>query len=410
MNKLTLLILLVTAAVLAACAGGTSSEQGAQQTGESAGVFMDTDAYALDAFDSATMGEPSAASTDASEKSVTTIEAQGEAERKVIANASLSLEVAAVQQAIANIRAIATGLGGFVEQLHSSGGDRGQSASMVVRVPEAQFSPALDRITAVGELLSQSVGSQDVTEQSIDLEARLKSALRQEQSLLNLLSRAASVADVLSIERELTRVRSDIERLQGQQAFLNRQVEMATINVNLSVPFVATEPPSASLTVEVGAVGERVDEVKRLVASLDGTVDRVFLSFWDGREHADMTVRVFASDFVRVLAGIEAAGALVSKEVSEGSEAGDASAEEPNAPIRVTYVQGTASRVWLYIVAGAAGAAILAGALAALLIWRRGPRPGTARGPESRGPRGHPGIQKRSEEGPTLLGTFFCLL
>ena len=82
-------------------------------------------------------------------------------------------------------------------------------------MPQAQFSPAVDRIESVGKVRSKNLGSEDVSERFIDLQARLKSSLREEESLLSLLGRTTTVSEVLAIERELTRVRSSIERFQG---------------------------------------------------------------------------------------------------------------------------------------------------------------------------------------------------
>ena len=88
----------------------------------------------------------------------------------------------------------------------------------------------------VGKVQSKNFGSEDVSERFIDLQARLKSSLREDESLLSLLDRTSTVIEVLAIERELTRVRLDIERLQGQLNFLERRIDLATITVSLSSP------------------------------------------------------------------------------------------------------------------------------------------------------------------------------
>ena len=88
----------------------------------------------------------------------------------------------------------------------------------------------------VGKVQSKNLGSEDVSERFIDLQARLKSSLREDESLLSLLDRTSTVIEVLAIERELTRVRLDIERLQGQLNFLERRIDLATITVSLSSP------------------------------------------------------------------------------------------------------------------------------------------------------------------------------
>lgn len=101
-------------------------------------------------------------------------------------------------------------------------------------MPQAQFSSAVEQIELVGKVQSKNLGSEDVSERFIDLQARLKSSLREEESLLSLLGRTSTVSEVLAIELELTRVRSDIERFQGQSNFLERRIDLATITVSLS--------------------------------------------------------------------------------------------------------------------------------------------------------------------------------
>ena len=193
------------------------------------------------------------------------------AEPKVISTAFLSIEVDLVEAATTQVRDIADSLGGFLENLNSSGADEGQQANMTVRVPQAQFSDAVERIELVGKVQSKNLGSEDVSERFIDLQAHLKSSIREEESLLSLLGRTTTVSEVLTIERELTRVRSSIERFQGQLNFLERRIDLATITVSLFSPDKASgEPPSASMRIEVNGVTDHVDAVKSLAASSNG--------------------------------------------------------------------------------------------------------------------------------------------
>ena len=248
-----------------------------------------------------------------------------------------------VQTSVAEVRAIAEGLGGFVEKLSRSDSRDSQQATVIIRVPEVEFFAALESIEALGKVRSQSVGTEDVTERFIDMEARLKSALREEESLLALLEKALSVSEVLSIERELSRVRSEIERLQGQLNFLERRVEMATIVVTLFPPEVkVAQPPSASLTVEVANVAVAAREVRSLTSSIGGLVDESFLSARDGSETAVLSLRVFSRNFEQAMATIEGQGKVRSKDVWEGTTPRDAEPEppkEPDARIGVSFVE-----------------------------------------------------------------------
>ncbi|MCH9035708.1 MAG: DUF4349 domain-containing protein [Chloroflexi bacterium] len=303
------------------------------------------------------------------------------AERKVVSTASLTVEVEDVQGAVAQVRAISEGLGGFVEQLSVSGDAERRQAVVTVRVPQDQFLDALDGIEALGKLRNEDIGSEDVTERFIDLEARLKSSIREEQSLLSLLERADSVADVLTIERELSRVRSDIERYQGQLNFLERRVALATITVFLHQPdSQASVPPSATLTVEVSDVTETIGRVKALVSSLEGELDRVFISTRNGVERGEIALRVLARDFENTLTSIVDQGEVQSKAVSEGSGDPGPEDEKPDAPITVTFIEeeGSSSTGLIIAIAAPIGGVALAVVLGIgfLLAYRYGRRKG----------------------------------
>ena len=308
------------------------------------------------------------------------------ADRQVISSASVAVEVEDVQAATAEVRLIAEGFGGFVEQLSSSGGPERQRATMTVRVPQDQFFSALERIELLGSVQSQNLGSEDVSEQFIDLEARLKSSLREEQSLLSLLERTDTVSEVLTIERELSRVRSDIERFQGQLNFLERRVDLATISVSLFPPEVETgEPPSAALTLSVSDVDATVDRVKGLVRSLDGVIDLVFLAQRDDKQQADLSLRVFTAQFDQAMDFFEGQGKVLSKELSEGKLPSDGSSGpnvKPTARVGLTLLEEVSSSNTGLIVAIAAplGGVALAGILGVLFFWtyRTGRRRGVA--------------------------------
>ncbi|MSQ13102.1 MAG: DUF4349 domain-containing protein [Dehalococcoidia bacterium] len=242
------------------------------------------------------------------------------ADRKVISTASMVVEVADVSKALTEVRTTAQNLGGFVENLSSSGDAQQQRATVTVRVTQDRFFAAMDHISALGIVLSQNIGSQDVTEQFIDLKARLQTGQRQEQSLLTLLQRAQSVTDILTIERELTRIRADIERSQGQLNFLERRVDLATITVTLAPPEEASgDAPSAALGLEVDDAARTVERVKVFVASQKGIVDSVFISERDGEKQAEIVMRVFPVDFDLALATLASEGEVRSREVREGT-------------------------------------------------------------------------------------------
>ncbi len=294
------------------------------------------------------------------------------ADRKVISSASLSIEVQVVPEAEAEVQRIAESVGGFVENLTSSGGPERQRATITVRVPPNQFYSTVDLIAALGTIQARNLGSEDVSEQFIDLEARLKSALKEEESLLSLLDRASAVSEVLAIERELFRVREAIERFQGQLNFLERRVELATIVVSLTSPEVRKgDPPSGNLVIHAPDVVTGVENIKGFATSQKGVVDRVFLSQRDGREQAQIAIRVFSAGFDGAMRFLETQGNVRSKEISEGTVLLGQTLEqsqEPEAAIEISLVskKGLSNGALIAAIAGPLGGIALAGVLGRL--------------------------------------------
>ena len=244
-------------------------------------------------------------------------------QRRTISRASVSVEVEEVQRAVERVNAIADAYGGFVEQLSSSGSGPAMRADLTVRVLQENFTSAVLEIQNLGEVQHLDLGQEDVTEQFIDLEARLKSAQREEESLLALLDQASSIEHVLTIERELSRVRSQIERLQGQLNHLQQRADLATVHVSLFPPEERLRlPPSAHLSIEDTGVSVRVSEFSKLVESLDGEIEWVSVTTDDGRENADVAALLPPAEFSKVVSFLERRGKVVYKEVQEGTRAG----------------------------------------------------------------------------------------
>jgi hypothetical protein len=291
------------------------------------------------------------------------------AQRQVISQGSLSVEVEDVPSAAENVRLIAEGVGGFVEQLSSQGVDELQRSTITVRVPQPEFFAVFGRIKALGKVLNENAGSEDVTERFIDLEARLKSSQREEVSLLSLLERADRVSETLTIERELTRIRTELEQVQGQLNFLERRVDLATIVVALLPPnFRENEPASASVALVVSDVSRRVEETKSLALAAAGEIDQIFTTSRDGVERASLTVRVFAQDFERVLSALEAQGEVVRKDVQQEiipTDPGAAVSETPRSRIVLEYAEEeedeSNSEIWIAI--GSAASVVVLGFL-----------------------------------------------
>ena len=161
------------------------------------------------------------------------------AERKVIRTADLALVVEDTQAAMARLRAIATTYGGYVAEANVwQVKENLLRGTVTLRVDAARFDEVLDRIREIAlEVQRENIGSQDVTEEYVDLQARLRNLEATEQELLALLKevreRTRSADEVLQVYRELTRIREEIERIRGRMQYLENRVQLATITVEL---------------------------------------------------------------------------------------------------------------------------------------------------------------------------------
>lgn len=203
------------------------------------------------------------------------------AERKIIRDATLTLEVEDPTKAAERVTSIAESRGGFVvssESRHvSSGGRKGQSYEVFTvqfRVPAAQFDAALKDVRATaGEVTAEKVSGKDVTEEYIDLEARLRTQRALEAQLLDILKRANAVDDAISVQRELATVRGDIERVEGRRRFLESQSSLSTINVTLQPP-----APLIGTTGFFHSVAEALGDGVDIAANITLFLIRAFLA------------------------------------------------------------------------------------------------------------------------------------
>ena len=157
-------------------------------------------------------------------------------EKQVIKNATLSLVVKKIDDAVEGIRSAAENADGFIENasVYESGGNT-KSGRVVVRVPADRFEETVGVIKALAIKVSrEDINARDVTEQMVDLKARLDNARAEEKQYLAIMKRASKVEDVLKVTERLYQVRERIERLEGQITYLSRQVAMSTITVNLT--------------------------------------------------------------------------------------------------------------------------------------------------------------------------------
>jgi len=165
------------------------------------------------------------------------------AERKIIRDAELSLEVASPTEAQRKVSGIAEAHNGFVvtseskQRQSNDGTQRLLDVTLVIRVPSTQFGPVLDQIHALSPTITdEKQTGQDVTEEFIDLEARIKTQKALEAQFLEIMKQAHKVEEALEVQRQIANVRGEIEKLEGRKRFLENRSSLSTITVKLNAP------------------------------------------------------------------------------------------------------------------------------------------------------------------------------
>jgi hypothetical protein len=157
-------------------------------------------------------------------------------DKKIIKNGSLSLVVKNTEKSLGEIESIARNFEGFIENSNIyeiSDGEKTGSVSL--RVPSKNFSETLNALKKIAiKVSNETVSSNDVTAQYVDLEAEINNYKAEEKQYREIMARAVKIEDVLNVASRLADVRGKIDRAEAQLNYLARQVDMSTINVSLT--------------------------------------------------------------------------------------------------------------------------------------------------------------------------------
>lgn len=163
-------------------------------------------------------------------------------ERMIVRTGNMSLVVDDVTESRDVIAQLAVGFSGYVVSSQISGEEQDMRGWISIRVPDEKFDQALAELRNLAVRVErESTDSQDVTEEYVDLQSRLKNAEATESQYLALLEKAEDVEDILRIYDSLSRVRQEIEQIKGRMQYLKRTSSMSLISVNLEP--VATAKP-----------------------------------------------------------------------------------------------------------------------------------------------------------------------
>jgi acetolactate synthase regulatory subunit len=150
-----------------------------------------------------------------------------------------SVQVDSLDVGIARIREVARRTNAVIANTSMEGGrDQTRAASLELRIPSERFDEAVTGLTPIGKVESVNVTVQDVGEEFVDAQARVANAHRLEQRLVELLAnRTGKLSDVLTVERELARVREEIERYEGRLRYLRSRASVSTLSIAIHEPF-----------------------------------------------------------------------------------------------------------------------------------------------------------------------------
>ena len=240
------------------------------------------------------------------------------ANRKLIRNATIELEIISFDDAVQKITAFAKEERDYVattsSEKQANGKLRGQ---VVVKVLPENLDRFLQKIRKLGELKNQTLGTEDVTKAYFDTDARLKNAHVMEQRLIDMLkTKTGKVSDLLQVEKELARVREEIEKMQGELKYWDSQVQFATVTISLAEKDM--EEPAAFLIKERSQLAlyapdvEKIyNDIKALASSGSGRMQITNAQLnrdYSGRISATMSMLIAPEESDAVIARVKSLG------------------------------------------------------------------------------------------------------
>jgi len=167
--------------------------------------------------------------------------------RKIVKTGSMTLEVENIAETLDEVAEMADELNGYVVSSYKYEYKRRVLGRITIRVPFEKFEEAFERLRQLAVAVpDETTRATDVTEEYVDLEARLSNLLATEAQYLALMEEAENVEEMLMVQKELSKVRGEIEQIEGRMKYLEQTSETSLIEVDLEETQGFTEPWSAS--------------------------------------------------------------------------------------------------------------------------------------------------------------------
>jgi hypothetical protein len=173
--------------------------------------------------------------------------------RRIIYDATIDMVVDSLSVAERAIRTLIKEHGGFLAESDQSSQTSDQRrAKWRVRVPVDRFDSFVAGVSRLGEVRLSHIGSQDVTEEYFDIQARIRNKQEEEKRLLKHLAESTGqIKDILEVERELSRVRGEVEQMQGRLRFLSDRTELSTVTIDATEWKEYTPPVAATFPTQI---------------------------------------------------------------------------------------------------------------------------------------------------------------
>src|SRR5213595_2532033 len=265
--------------------------------------------------------------------------APAQANRKLIRNAAVQLEIVSFDDAVQKITALANEERGYVATTSSEKQGNGKlRGTVVVKVLPENLDRFLQKVRGLGELKNQTLGTEDVTKAYLDTDARLKNARVMEQRLIDMLkTKTGKVSDLLQVEKELARVREEIEKMQGELKYWDSQVQFATVTVSLAEKDME-EPAAflirerAQLALYAPDVEKTYNEIKSLASPKVQITNAQLNRDYSGRVSAQMSMLIVPEESDGVIGRVKVFGRVENfqtqtQRIAQGGNAGAAGSE-----------------------------------------------------------------------------------
>ncbi|SDK29636.1 DUF4349 domain-containing protein [Sediminibacillus albus] len=235
MKKWFLILLVLGFSVyLAGCSNDSELKESTEIAGDTASETAE--------YENSETGEESQGTADGaklnkqeSKESAVTSEA-AQTNRKVIYNANLRVEVKDYQQSFSDFQAQVSEAGGYIVEsnTHEGSDEDFTQGHITARIPQKHFQSFIDFVEeGSSKVLENSITGQDVTEEYVDLQSRLKTKQAVEERLLAFMEEAKKTEDLLKISNDLASIQEEIETITGRIRYLDNKVDLATVTIHL---------------------------------------------------------------------------------------------------------------------------------------------------------------------------------